>query len=109
MRGFDLESTHLKSSSKIKKLLVFVFLAVAICVNTGILLHKYKQKIKVKKHGYKATVRRCDSFFRVGLNAWRRLLKNKIEKVLQECIERVCKIIEHNLILWKSTSLKIIG
>jgi hypothetical protein len=88
----------LKSSEKIKKLLVFVFLAVAICVNTGILLHKYKKKIKVKKHGYKA-----NSFFRIGLNAWRRLLKNKVEKELQEWVERVCEIIKYKLNYWKST------
>jgi len=91
-RGFNLESTHLKSSEKIKKLLVFVFLAVAICINTGILLHNNKKQIEVKKHGYKA-----NSFFRIGLNAWRRLLKNKVENELQEWIERVCQIIKHKI------------
>lgn len=91
-RGFNLESTHLKSSAKIKKLLVFVFLAVAICINTGIFLHKNKKQIKVKKHGYKA-----NSFFRTGLNAWRRLLKNKAENELLEWIERACKIIKHKI------------
>lgn len=94
-----MESTHLKSSEKIKKLLVFVFLAVAICINTGILLHNNKKQIEVKKHGYKA-----NSFFRTGLNAWRRLLKNKVEKELQEWIERICKIIKHKINHCKSKS-----
>jgi len=98
-RGFDLESTHLKNSEKIKKLLVFVFLGLAICVNTGILLHKYKKEIKVKNHGYKA-----NSFFRIGLDAWRRLLKNKVEKELQEWIAKACRILQIKLKYWKSTS-----
>jgi hypothetical protein len=98
-RGFNLESTHLKSSEKIKKLLVFVFLAVAICINTGILLHKNKKQIKVKKHGYKA-----NSFFRTGLDTWRRLLKNKAENELLEWIERACKIIKHKINHCKSIS-----
>ncbi len=70
-RGFDLESTHLKCPKKLSKLLVFVSIAVAICVKFGEYYHQKVQKIKVKPHGYKA-----NSFFRKGLNIIRRGLKN---------------------------------
>ena len=70
-RGFNLENTHLKSSKKIKKLLVFVSIAVEICVNIGKHYHKKVQKIKTKKHGYKS-----NSFFRKGLDILRKGFKN---------------------------------
>jgi Transposase DDE domain len=70
-RGFDLESTHLKCDKKIAKMLVFVSLAVAICVKVGEYHHKKVQKIKTKKHGYKA-----NSFCRKGLDILRDGLKN---------------------------------
>jgi hypothetical protein len=98
-RGFNLEETHFKDSEKIKKLLVFVFLAVAICINTGILLHEKTQKIRVKNHGYKS-----NSFLRVGLDAWRRLIKNKEAKLLLEYLVRLCKILCHKLKTYKSSS-----
>ena len=65
-RGFNLENTHLKSSEKIKKLIVFVSIAVGICINIGKHYHKKVQKIKIKKHGYKS-----NSFFRKGLDILR--------------------------------------
>lgn len=70
-RGFDLESTHLKCNKKLSKLLVFVSIAVALCVKVGEYFHKKIQFIKTKKHGYKT-----NSFFRTGLNIVRRGLKN---------------------------------
>ena len=39
-RGFNLENTHLKSSKKIKKLIIFVSIAVGICMNIGKYHHK---------------------------------------------------------------------
>lgn len=78
MRGFDLEATHLKCSKKLSKLLVFVSLGVAICVKFGEQHHKKVQKIRVKKHGYKA-----NSFFRAGLNLIRRGLKNTNQAFVQ--------------------------
>ncbi|MFY7957795.1 MAG: IS4 family transposase [Flavobacterium macrobrachii] len=98
-RGFNLEETHFKSSEKIKKLLVFVFLAFAICINTGILLHSKEKCINIKNHGYKA-----NSYFRVGLNAWRRFIKNKAENLLLAYFARYCKIITHKLKNYKSSS-----
>ena len=71
-RGFDLESTHLKDPEKLKKLLVFTSLALALCVNLGIFLHEKVKKVKVKKHGYKP-----NSFFRQGMNAIRKIIKGK--------------------------------
>ena len=65
-RGFNLENTHLKSSDKIKKLIVFVSIAVGMCINIGKRHHKKVQKIKTKKHGYKS-----NSFFRKGLDILR--------------------------------------
>ena len=61
----------------------------------GILLHnkKKKIKIKIKIHGYKA-----NSFFRIGLNAWRTLLKNQEKDLenyllafLNEVLEKLMK------------------
>jgi len=83
-RGFDLESTHLKCSKKLSKLLVFVSIAVAICVKLGEHHHKKVQIIKTKKHGYKA-----NSFFRQGLTVVRRGLKNTTPafvKLWSDCI-----------------------
>jgi hypothetical protein len=70
-RGFNLESTHLKGSDKLSKLLVFVSIAVATCVKVGEFHHQKVQKIKKKKHGYKA-----NSFFRKGLDILRSVMKN---------------------------------
>lgn len=70
-RGFDLESTHLKCSKKLSKLLVFVSIAVALCVKLGQHHHEKVKSIKIKKHGYKA-----NSFFRKGLTIVRGGLKN---------------------------------
>ncbi|MFN4145319.1 MAG: IS4 family transposase [Runella sp.] len=83
-RGFDLESTHLKCSKKLSKLLVFVSIAVALCVKVGEYYHGKVQRIKIKKHGYKA-----NSFFRKGLDIVRRGLKNTTKEFLQlwqECV-----------------------
>jgi hypothetical protein len=58
--------------------LVFVSIAVALCVKVGEYHHKKIQNIKNKKHGYKS-----NSFFRVGLNIIRRGLKNITEVFLK--------------------------
>lgn len=70
-RGFDLAATHLKCNKKLSKLLVFVSIAVALCVKVGEYYHQKVKCIRVKKHGYKA-----NSYFRTGLNIVRRGLKN---------------------------------
>jgi hypothetical protein len=73
-RGFDLESTHLKDLSKLKKLVAFVSMAYGLCISLGVYHHQKVHPIKVKKHGYKA-----NSFFRSGLNRMRTLLKMKMQ------------------------------
>ena len=69
-RGFDLESTHLRSLEKLSKLVGLVSLAYAFCVNVGLYYHEKVQPIKTKNHGYKA-----NSFARYGLNQLRALLR----------------------------------
>lgn len=94
-RGFDLESTHLKCNDKLRKLLVFVGIAVAICVKAGEYHHQKVQKIKYKKHGYKA-----NSFFRKGLDLIRGGLKNPQDGFIhfwQECIALFIRWIEIQL------------
>mgnify|MGYP000692384789 CR=1 FL=1 len=77
-RGFDLESTHMKSLKKLKMLLGIVGLASMMCQTAGVYHHQKIQKIKRKKHGYKAK-----SFARKGLDHWRWILKQ-----LPACFER---------------------
>lgn len=62
-RGFDLQSTHLTSLEKIKKLVGFCSLAYGLCLSMGLHLHRKVQVITKKAHGYKAR-----SFSRHGLN-----------------------------------------
>lgn len=83
-RGFDLESTHLKCSKKLSKLLVFVSIAVAICVKVGEHYHKKVQKIKIKKNGQQA-----NSFFRKGSDILRRGLKNTNHTFVDLCTEYI--------------------
>jgi len=81
-RGFDLESTHLKCDKKLSKLLVFVSIAVAICVKVGECHHKKVQKIKIKKHGCQAK-----SFFRKGLDILREAFKKPSTELTNFCLE----------------------
>jgi transposase len=105
-RGFDLESTHLKCSKKLSKLLVFVSLALAAGVKFGEQYHKKVQSIKIKKHGYKA-----NSFFRVGLNLIRRGLKNTSQAFVQlwrEYIATFSRWMEIQL-SYRQTFIKMFG
>ncbi len=87
-RGFDLESTHLKCSQKLSKLLVFVSISVAICVKFGETYISKVQKIKIQKNGYQSR-----SFFRQGIDVLRRRLKNTNMDFVNLCKEYVRKII----------------
>jgi hypothetical protein len=90
-RGFDLESTHLKDLSKLKKLVALVSMACGMCVSLGIHQHERVKKIKVKNHGYKA-----NSFFRHGLNTIRQMLK-KDELRWQQFIDKFIRWIIQKL------------
>lgn len=83
-RGFDLESTHLKCSKKLSKLLVFVSISVAMCIKFGEYYHKKVQTIKIKKNGYHA-----NSFFRRGIDVLRRGFKNIKQDFIDLCVEYI--------------------
>jgi hypothetical protein len=105
-RGFDLESTHLQCSKKLSKLLVFVSIAVALCVKIGEYHHGKVQKIKTKNHGYKT-----NSFFRNGLNLVRRGLKNITNEFIQlwlVCIATFARWVDIQL-AYNQPFMKIFG
>ena len=79
-----MESTHLKCSKKLSKLLVFVSIAVAICVKVGEYHHKKVQKITTNNKG-----RQTNSFFRKGSDILRRGLKNTNGNFVQLCTEYI--------------------
>jgi hypothetical protein len=76
-RGFDLEKTHLKDFSKLKKLLALVSIAFSIATSMGIYIHRKVQKINTKNHGYKA-----NSFARKGIDTIRQVFR--AEQILPE-------------------------
>jgi hypothetical protein len=81
-RGFDLEQTHLKDPLRLKKLFALVCLAFAICLAEGIYRHQNVKKILTKSNGYKQ-----NSYFRHGLNAVRKILKNA-----NDCYAALCRL-----------------
>jgi hypothetical protein len=75
-RGFNIENTHLKCLKKLKKLFLMVSIAFVICLTIGIYRNDMTQKIKIKKHGYKA-----HSFARSGLNIIRDAIKKRHKNI----------------------------
>ncbi|NCP91217.1 MAG: IS4 family transposase [Flavobacteriales bacterium] len=67
-RGFHIENTHLKDLRKLRILFAILALAFVFCLYLGLHHHQKVQGIKIKNHGYKA-----NSFFRKGLDKWRRV------------------------------------
>jgi hypothetical protein len=57
------------------KLLVFISLAVAICVKVGYYFDKKRNRVKLKNHGYRAK-----SVFREGLDIVRETLKREVTR-----------------------------
>ncbi len=105
-RGFNLENTHLKSSDKIKKLLVFVSIAAGICKNVGKRYHGKVQKIRIKKHGYKS-----NSFFRKVLDILRegfRKPSKKFTKMWEDILNIFTRWVQIQLSHYQD-SIKIIG
>ncbi len=98
-RGFDLESTHLKDLTKLKKLVALVSMAFGLCVSLGIYQHQKVKKIKTKNHGYKA-----NSFFRHGLNTLREIMK-KDEETWQHYITKFIRWLNYKLSLYHSKFL----
>lgn len=81
-RGFNLESSCLKSLDKYKKLFAIVSMAYTICWAVGIEDGRTKP-VKVKKHGYPQF-----SVFRRGLNLMRAFYKNKILHPIQRTFDK---------------------
>lgn len=81
-RGFNLESSCLKSLDKYKKLFAIVSMAYTICWAVGIEDGRTKP-VKVKKHGYPQF-----SVFRRGLNLMRAFYKNKILDPIQRTFDK---------------------
>ena len=73
LRGFALESTHIRSLEKWSKLVALVSLAYAFCTSLGVYYHQKGQPIKKKNHGYRA-----NSFSRYGLDQLRSILRSSV-------------------------------
>ena len=67
-RGFNVENTHLQILNRLKKLFAVIAVSFVFCLHLGIHHHGKVQEIKIKNHGYKSS-----SFFRKGLDKWRRV------------------------------------
>ena len=69
--GFNIEKTHLQDIERIEKLVSLVFIAFVWCYKVGIHIDMNEQKIKIKKHGYRAK-----SLFKYGLDYISNVLLN---------------------------------
>ncbi len=74
-RGFRFEETHLTKLDRIEKLIAILAIAFIFAHITGEWLNE-KQAIKIKKHGRKAK-----SFFRYGLDYFRKTIINFCENI----------------------------
>lgn len=74
-RGFCLESTHLKDSERLSKLLALLSLALCWAILIGEWLHQLKP-LPIKKHG-----RRAKSIFRSGFDYLRNIVLNGQQKM----------------------------
>lgn len=103
-RGFDLSSTHLTQLEKIKKLVGFCSLAYALCLTTGIYLHRKVQAIKKKSNGYKK-----NSFSRHGRNFIQQICRQTadIPDSVAQQVERMKRWIAMQVSHYKA--LKIVG
>lgn len=79
-RGFCLESTHLRDSERLSKLLALLTLALCWAMLTGEWLHQIKP-LTLKKHG-----RRAKSMFRYGFDHIRTIVLN-LEQKADEFVE----------------------
>lgn len=71
-RGFNVESSHLQSLEKLKKLLGLVAMAFGFCLVAGHHYHRKVRLIPLKGHGYKSL-----SYFRKGKDQLQDWLANK--------------------------------
>lgn len=87
-RGFDLESTHLKSLEKLNKLVALVCIAYAVVANIGLHQHLHRKAIPVKNHGYKE-----NSFSRKGIDIIREGLRRVWKRNLQLFLDLVLRFL----------------
>ena len=69
--GFNIEKTHLQDIQRVEKLVSLVFIAFVWCYKVGIFIDLNEEKIKIKKHGYRAK-----SLFKHGLDYISSILLN---------------------------------
>lgn len=82
-RGFCLESTHLRDSQRLSKLLALLSLALCWVILTGEWLHQLKP-LPIKKHG-----RRTKSIFRYGFDHLRHIVLN-----LEQNMDDFCDVLQ---------------
>ena len=86
-RGFRLESTHLDNPPRLRKLFALVAIAFTVCLHIGRWSDEHQKPIEVKNHGYKA-----NSFFRHGLECWRRAMR-----IINDELDLFIQVIEQAL------------
>lgn len=97
-RGFRLEDTHLNSLERLRKLFALVAIAFTVCLHIGRWSDQHQKPIEIKNHGYKA-----NSFFRHGLECWRRALRTlsyELElfiQIVEQALNQAITITEKNL------------
>ena len=69
--GFNIEKTHLQQIERIEKLVALLSIAFVWCYQLGIFIDQNENKVKIKKHGYRAK-----SLFKHGLDYISNLLLN---------------------------------
>jgi len=69
--GFNIEKTHLQQIERIEKLVALVFIAFVWCYKVGIYIDQNENKVKIKKHSYRAK-----SLFKHGLDYISNILLN---------------------------------
>lgn len=77
-RGFNIENTHLQILDRLRKLFTIIAVSFVFCLHLGMRHHGKVQEINTKNHGYKAK-----SYFRKGLDKWRRVCVFTKEKKVQ--------------------------
>ena len=93
-RGFRLENTHLNDLQRLRKLFALVAIAFAVCLHIGRWSDQHVKPIEIKNHGYKA-----NSFFRHGLECWRRALRTLTDE-LDHFIKVIAQVLNppmHNI------------
>lgn len=104
-RGFDLESSHLQSLDKLKKLIGLVAMAFGFCLVAGHHYHRKVRLIPLKGHGYKSL-----SYFRKGKDELQDWLMGKpiaLYAVWEAALERAYRWLKWQLIYSTGRNLPV--